>query len=300
MFYRNTITKLALPSCAAAALALAACAATPPPPELVDARQAYSRAQVGPAEAMVPAQVLAAQQALTRAEQSFATDPDSPKTRDLAYIAQRRAEIAEAQATLAIDRRDRAQAETELQQAQARRAAHTEVELDQTRAALASQSQVLAVQEQQLTAEQRARRAAERQARAAMESLQQVAAVKEEARGMVITLNGSVLFATGQSTLLPIAQERLSQVAKALADNPNGAITVEGHTDSTGSASANDELSRHRAEAVREFLISQGVDKDRIRAVGLGSSRPVADNKTPEGRADNRRVEIVIQHAQRQ
>ncbi len=129
----------------------------------------------------------------------------------------------------------------------------------------------------------------------AMEALQKLAAVKEEARGLVITLNGSVLFATNQSALLPSAQERLQAVAAALQDNPTGGILVEGHTDSVGSQAANEDLSRRRAEAVRNFLISQGVDKDRIRAEGLGSSRPIADNKSAEGRANNRRVEIVIQ-----
>jgi len=153
---------------------------------------------------------------------------------------------------------------------------------------------MLTTQEQQLTAEQRARRDAERRASAAIASLEKIAAVKEEARGLVITLNGSVLFATGESTLLPIARDRLQEVARALNDKPSGAIVIEGHTDAVGSQSQNDELSRRRAESVRDYLVTQGVEPDRVRAVGLGSNRPIADNKTPEGRANNRRVEIVI------
>jgi outer membrane protein OmpA-like peptidoglycan-associated protein len=80
-----------------------------------------------------------------------------------------------------------------------------------------------------------------------------------------------------------------------LKDQQGHPIVVEGHTDSQGSDASNQELSRGRAQAVRDFLVSRGVPADRIRADALGSSRPVGDNKTPEGRASNRRVEIVVQ-----
>ena len=103
-----------------------------------------------------------------------------------------------------------------------------------------------------------------------------------------------MLFATGESTLLPIARDRLDEVARALQDNPYDAIVVEGHTDAIGSQRANEDLSRRRAESVRDYLIGQGVDAGQIRAVGIGSSRPSADNKSPEGRANNRRVEIIV------
>jgi len=291
----NTVTMIALRGSIAGALLLAGCASTPAPPELVDARRAYTHASDGPARDLVPAQLLAAKQALARAEQSFTDTGDAHQTRDLAYIAQRRAEIADAQATLAADRREKEQAMTDLWRVQAENGARTQAELSAAKQDIASQRQTLAMQDQALSAERHARRTAENEARAALASLEKVAAVKEEARGLVITLNGAVLFATGQSTLLPIAQERLHEVARALQDNPSGSITIEGHTDSTGSAAANEELSRHRAEAVRDYLLTQGIDRDRVKAVGLGSSRPIADNKTPEGRANNRRVEIVIQ-----
>jgi outer membrane protein OmpA-like peptidoglycan-associated protein len=295
MFARNYLSLFALPCGVAGSLLLAACSTALPPPELVDARRAYTHAQQGQARDLVPAQLLAAQQALTRAEQSFSDAPEAMKTRDLAYIAERRAEIAEAQAALAADKRDQAQAQADLLHAQGEKQARTSAELSETRQELAGQAQHLAATEQQLTAEQRARKAAEQQARTAMDALQKLAAVKEEARGLVITLNGSVLFATNQSALLPSAQERLNQVAQALNGGSTGAIVVEGYTDSTGSQQANEDLSRRRAESVRDYLISQGVDKDRIRAQGLGPSRPIADNKSAEGRANNRRVEIVVQ-----
>jgi outer membrane protein OmpA-like peptidoglycan-associated protein len=298
MFSRYDIPMLVPLRCAATAvaLALAGCASTPAPRELVDARQAVNHANDGPAHTLVPAQVLAAQQALARAEQSFIDAPDAPRTRDLAYIAQRRAEIAETQGALAADHNDKTQAQEDLARLQAERQTHTQEQLSETRQELASERQALAVQSQQLTSEQRARRAAEHSASAAVASLEKIAAVKEEQRGLVITLNGAVLFTTGQSALLPIAQDRLQQVARALNDNPSGTILVEGHTDSVGSQSANEELSRLRAAAVREYLINWGVAANRIRAVGIGPNRPIADNKTPEGRANNRRVEIVIEN----
>jgi len=171
----------------------------------------------------------------------------------------------------------------------------TKTALSETRAEVSAQRTQLAVREEQLTAEQRARRAAEKRAADALASLQQLASVKEEERGMVITLNGAVLFVTNQATLLPIARDRLQQVADALADTPQGSITIEGYTDSTGSQSLNEELSLRRAEAVRAFLIDHGIDASRVRARGYGPARPVADNKTPEGRANNRRVEIVVE-----
>jgi len=275
--------------------ALAGCASALPPSELVDARRAYAAAAAGPAKELVPADLLAAQQALGRAEQAFADKPDAQRTRDLAYVAERRAEIAAVRGYAASDNRDKAGAERDLASLAAARQQDMAIKLNETQAALANQSNTLAIKERELTAEQKARRAAEAHARAAMASLEKIAAVKEEARGLVITLNGSVLFATGQADLLPIAEERLTEVARALHDNPHGMIVVEGHTDSTGSASANDELSRRRAESVRAYLVAHGVDAERVRAVGVGSRRPISDNRTVEGRANNRRVEIVVQ-----
>ena len=112
---------------------------------------------------------------------------------------------------------------------------------------------------------------------------------------MVISLSGSVLFETAKWDLLPSAQQRLSDVAEAIvAQDPESKIVVEGYTDSQGSQASNMTLSQRRAESVRAFLVSRGVAADLIRAVGYGPAQPIADNKSPEGRANNRRVEIVI------
>jgi outer membrane protein OmpA-like peptidoglycan-associated protein len=143
--------------------------------------------------------------------------------------------------------------------------------------------------------ERQARQEAEARAQRALDSLQQIAQVKEEARGTVITLSGQVLFVTGKADLLPAARDALGQVAKAVLDSgENQAITIEGHTDSRGNEEQNQLLSKQRADAVRDHLVSLGVKPERITTVGYGETRPVASNDTAEGRANNRRVEIVI------
>jgi outer membrane protein OmpA-like peptidoglycan-associated protein len=136
---------------------------------------------------------------------------------------------------------------------------------------------------------------AELKARQANDALAKLAA-KEEERGMVITLSGSVLFRSNDSTLLPAAQSRLDQVADALVAK-NREVVVEGHTDSKGTQSNNMGLSQRRADSVRSYLVSRGFPTQKIVARGIGPDRPIAENKTAEGRANNRRVEIIIAKA---
>jgi len=94
---------------------------------------------------------------------------------------------------------------------------------------------------------------------------------------------------------LPAARTRLDQVADVLLTTPERNLTVEGHTDSQGSDSYNLDLSQRRADEVRNHLVQRGYQADRIKALGLGEGTPIADNASPEGRANNRRVEIVIE-----
>jgi outer membrane protein OmpA-like peptidoglycan-associated protein len=148
----------------------------------------------------------------------------------------------------------------------------------------------------QLDVEKQARITAEAKLAGAMKDLAAIAAVKEETRGVVITLSGSVLFASGKYALLDTAKAKLDQVAEALkAQSEDKKMLVEGHTDSQGSGANNQTLSLNRASAVRDYLVTRGVDANKISAVGMGSSRPLLDNKKAENRANNRRVEIVIQ-----
>jgi outer membrane protein OmpA-like peptidoglycan-associated protein len=122
--------------------------------------------------------------------------------------------------------------------------------------------------------------------------------VKQETRGMVITLSGSVLFISNKSDLLPGAQVKLNNVADALTkQDSESKIVVEGHTDSQGGASYNQDLSEKRAQTVRDYLVTRGIAADRVTSQGFGLTRPIADNASAEGRANNRRVEIVVQPA---
>jgi outer membrane protein OmpA-like peptidoglycan-associated protein len=142
------------------------------------------------------------------------------------------------------------------------------------------------------------RKEAETRALQAAADLAKFASVKQETRGMVITLSGSVLFASAKSDLLPTAQVKLNDVATALIkEDPLSNIVVEGHTDSQGSAPYNLDLSQRRAQSVRDYLVSRGIASDRVTAQGFGLTRAIADNNSPEGRANNRRVEIVVQPA---
>ncbi|HEY5374256.1 MAG TPA: OmpA family protein [Polyangiaceae bacterium] len=276
-------------------LGATACASSTPTAELVNARQAYDRARTDPTASLVPDSVLSAKQALDKAESVHNSDPQSDSEKSYAYVAQRRAELA-------IALGDNAKAK---QQADAAAAHYTELQ-DKLRTSAVAQlgaerTQVSqlgsALQQSQtgLAAETAARKAADARTARAMESLQKIAQVKEEARGMVITLSGQVLFVTGKSELLPAAQDQLNQVAKALKDQGEiKPMVVEGYTDSVGSDSSNMTLSKNRADAVRSYLVSKGFPSDKITSVGKGKADPVAPNDTADGRANNRRVEIVI------
>lgn len=114
-----------------------------------------------------------------------------------------------------------------------------------------------------------------------------------EARGQVMTLSGDA-FASGQSKLKPEARANLQRVVEFVNRFPGKDVMIEGHTDNQGGDNLNQVLSQKRADAVREALSQEGVDAKRLTAVGLGKGRPIADNATREGRARNRRVEIVV------
>jgi outer membrane protein OmpA-like peptidoglycan-associated protein len=103
-----------------------------------------------------------------------------------------------------------------------------------------------------------------------------------------------VLFDTGKYTLKPTTQVSLAKVAGILEAYPGLKVQVEGYTDSVGSDDYNQKLSENRAGAVKDFLISQGVSQNNITSQGFGKNNPVADNTTASGRAQNRRVNMVV------
>jgi outer membrane protein OmpA-like peptidoglycan-associated protein len=285
---------------------LAGCAASVPPTELVNARQAYQHASAGQAAQLVPAELHKAQAALAIAEKSFLDEPNSFRTRDLSYVADRKAKMAEALATTAAGNAVTAKANKDYQATQTEIVKNTKEDLAASERSgvlkaeqLAAEQRNSIVKADQLAAEQKVRLDAEKRAADAQEELAKLAAVKEEARGLVITLSGSVLFASSKSELLPAAQSRLNQVAEALMTTKERKLTVEGHTDSRGSSSYNQVLSQQRADAVRSYIISRGYPAEMIQSQGIGKDRPVADNASAEGRANNRRVEIIVDRTAR-
>jgi outer membrane protein OmpA-like peptidoglycan-associated protein len=101
-------------------------------------------------------------------------------------------------------------------------------------------------------------------------------------------------FGFNSAEILPGSETVLNQIAKVLQENPKLELIIEGHTDNVGGAQFNLELSRKRAEAVKRWLVDKvGISEVRLTTVGYGLSRPIADNSTEEGRAKNRRVELV-------
>jgi outer membrane protein OmpA-like peptidoglycan-associated protein len=109
--------------------------------------------------------------------------------------------------------------------------------------------------------------------------------------GKIVT--HGIHFDVNSATVKPESMGTINQIAKLLKNNPELKFEIDGHTDSTGDASKNMTLSQQRAEAVQQLLVSQGVDASRLSAKGYGASKPMASNDTPEGQAQNRRVEFV-------
>lgn len=319
---------------AAVALALAACSSVDVnDPALVRAREAVSAAEGNPAVARyAPQELGSAREALRAAEVARAEGKGIEDVGHQSYLAQQRAATAEALAknrsdeerlrTAAVDR-ERALREVRDQQV---RSAQAQAEQERQRAQLAQQ-ETRRIQEEQQRAQQQAQidqaRQQTEQARQQAEQAQQQAeqarqataaeqqrsqqlqqqlsqlSAKQTERGMVVTL-GDVLFDTGKSELRSGARRSIGRLATVLKQNPERRIAIEGFTDSQGSENMNIELSRRRAEAVRQALVEQGVEDNRIEIRPMGPSFPIATNDTPAGRQMNRRVEVVISDMQGQ
>lgn len=118
--------------------------------------------------------------------------------------------------------------------------------------------------------------------------------VSGDGSNVTIVFPNGLLFGTSSATLSPAGQADVMRLASFLQSQPTRAVTVIGHTDSSGSLSYNQTLSEHRARGVSNTLIAGGVAPARITTLGQGPTRPIASNDTAEGRASNRRVEIIV------
>jgi outer membrane protein OmpA-like peptidoglycan-associated protein len=120
------------------------------------------------------------------------------------------------------------------------------------------------------------------------------ASVVNTGNQLVVTLPEAITFDTGSSIVHPEYVDEIALVARSLRDNPQSTVQVIGHTDNVGRTDYNQALSERRAAAVAQILLANGVGAGRVQTVGHGYNQPVASNDTPGGRAQNRRVEIVI------
>jgi len=276
------------------AVSLLACGGERMPPKtLVDAQNELARAKGGIAMQLDPTDVHEAELALQKAEHAWSDDPDEPNTTDLAIIAQRKAQIAEAEAAAMKGQQDAAAAKAEQDTLMASQLQATRGALDKTKQSLNSTAQQL--QAEQAAADEQRKKLAELEAKLkdARDTIAKIAAVKDDDRGMVITLQGEVLFKTGKWDLKAGAMAKLDQIAEALRGKEQP-IVVYGFTDNVGTRENNMDLSMKRASAVRDYLTGRGIPSDLLTAQGKGPDDPISDNGSVDGRAANRRVEIVV------
>lgn len=266
---------LLLPLAAAVALS-AGCASSP------EMRNSVESAQLKLEEIKSDPQLAdRAPIALREAEQAvnaaMNADPDTPEGKHLVFMAENKVALAESRALkrhydderrVLIEERDRARLAARTREAESAR--------EEARAA---------------TLQAQASREESEQLRKRVEELN----AKPTDRGLVLTLR-DVLFEVNKEILKPGAHNDLDRLVNFLKEYDERDVNIQGHTDATGEAAYNRDLSERRAEAVKEYLVSRGIDKDRISTSGRGESMPVASNETAAGRQLNRRVEILIEN----
>ena len=185
--------------------------------------------------------------------------------------------------------------------AAAQEAARQKEEAEKAKAEAVAQQQALAAETVQARAaaaqSENLRQQAEREKQELRERLLQqlnsILATRDSARGLVANMS-DVLFRSGSYELAPGARERLAKVSGIILAYPSLHVSIEGHTDSVGGDEYNQSLSELRAQAVRDYFVQQGIPSGTIEAHGYGKTAPIASNDTPEGRQQNRRVELVL------
>jgi outer membrane protein OmpA-like peptidoglycan-associated protein len=281
---KSNLTALA---CALALVApIVGCGTSRPPQQLLDARTAYQKASTAPGASMIGGDLYEARQALDAAEQAYKQEgANDEKTKTLAYVAHRKAIAAQGKAETVQALEEKRTALAEFERFRDSQAAAARQQLDR-------EKERLEMERQRVESERQARIAAEQKVQEALEQIEGLQASQSE-RGYVLTLPATIAFGA-RGELTPEGKKRLAEIAQAVKDDPRR-LTIVGHTDSTGPKQANKRVSEQRAKAVRDFLVGEGVDEARIRTQGMGSEQPIADNTKPEGRALNRRVEIILE-----
>ena len=288
------------------------------------ARKAYAEAQANPSvEAYAPLELQEAGKALQAAEAAEKAK-ETDDILQLGYLAERKTQFAVATADGKVAEREidklnvenaemiarkrtleaeRARLETGKARSEAERArmeaGKAMSEAEKARMAAAADAERAAIAKRQAeqaisAAEEEAAKAARAKAEAdeLMRELSELKAQQTE-RGIVLTI-GDVLFATGKADLSPDANRSVNKLADFLKKYPNRDVLIEGHTDSVGTDDYNLTLSRKRADSVKYKLMGDGIEESRITTVGYGEEFPLASNDTKAGKAQNRRVEVII------
>jgi OOP family OmpA-OmpF porin len=264
------------------------------------AKKAYAEAKASPnVEAYAPMELQEAGKAVQAAE-------NAKKTEDilqLGYLAERKTQVAVTIADGKVAERDidklnveKAQMNARKQTLEAERAKReTERamgEAERARMAAAADVERAAIAKRQADAEAAKAAKAKAESDKLMKELASLKAQQTE-RGIVLTI-GDVLFATGKADLSASAKKSVGTLAEFLQKNPNRNVLIEGHTDSVGADDYNLALSQRRADSVKDNLLENAIYAGRITAVGYGKKYPVASNDTAAGKAQNRRVDVVI------
>jgi outer membrane protein OmpA-like peptidoglycan-associated protein len=253
------------------------------------------------------ARLMAVKQKAEDEAQAAAAAREAKARADAVAEAKRRAdaEAAQAQAEQARAQAEQAKAEAERMKAEAvaaaQEASRQKEEAEKAKADAVAQQQVLAAETDKARAaaaqSESLRQQAEKEKQdlraRLLQQLNSILATRDSARGLIANMS-DVLFRSGSFELLPGARERLAKVSGIVLAYPSLHVAIEGHTDSVGSDQYNQDLSEHRAEAVRDYFVRQGISSSAVEARGFGKSEPIASNETAEGRQQNRRVELVL------
>ncbi len=275
-------------------------------------RQKQNRATVGAAakevtETAEEARIMAVKQKAEEEARAEAAAREAKARADAEAEAKRRADAeaarAQAEAARAAAEKARAEAERMKQEAEAaaQEAARQKAEAEKAKAEAVAQQQALAAEadkaRQAAAQSESLRQQAEKEKQELrarlLQQLNTILATRDTARGLIANMS-DVLFRSGSFELLPGARERLAKISGIVLAYPSLHLEVEGHTDSIGSDEYNQQLSERRASSVRDYLVQQGISAQAIEAHGYGKTEPIASNDTPEGRQQNRRVELVL------
>src|ERR1700683_188695 len=266
----------------------AACAAAPLKPDgAEEARNQLTQLQSDPnLGSRAPLAMKEADAAVTTAEQP---QPDKELAAYRVYLAERKVATARAlaEARLGEDQRAAISAQREKARLDART---READVAENQVATA---RIAAASSQQEAAEMQRQAASSQQEAAEMQRQIDELQAKVTDRGLVLTL-GDVLFESGRADLRSGADGKLNKLVAFLNKYPGKVVTIEGYTDSIGSADYTQALSQRRADSVRSYLVRGGIDSGRVTASGMGKSDPVADNDSAIGRQQNRRVAVII------